>query len=66
MRGIMAEIVLRLTICRAAQLPLPGGHVLTTVPGVIELADRAAAAAAESSYESRFYSVASNFNEVMI
>jgi hypothetical protein len=28
------------------------------------MADRAAAAAAESSYESRFYTVASNINEV--
>ncbi len=40
MRGIMSEIVLRLTVRCAAQLPLPGGHVLVAVPGVIKMADR--------------------------
>jgi len=40
MRGIMAEIALRLSVRCAAQLPLPAGHVLAAVLGVIKLADR--------------------------
>ncbi len=40
MRGIMTEIVLRLMVRRAAQLPQPSGNFLTAVPGVIKLADR--------------------------
>ena len=46
MRGIMTEIVLRLTVRRATQFPLPAVHVLAAVPGIIKLADRAAATAA--------------------
>jgi hypothetical protein len=36
MCGIMAEIVLRLTVRCAAQFPLPGGHVLAAIPSVIK------------------------------
>ena len=36
MRGIMTEIVLRLMVRRAAQLPQPSGHFLTAIPSVIK------------------------------